>query len=235
MLSDSQKHGALGELDTTVLPRGWTRDVVIRFIFEELPIWRSRQDRPRESAETRLTSQLCAHLTSAARRTPGFDAFQFRVEEGDETFKARKIDLVAAAIGSVVVEGRRFTDFETILPVECKRLPIPTSSTRDPREYVITAQKTTGGIQRFKFGLHAASHNEAAMIAYVQEGSISEWFDRVQSWIHELCVSDVPGWTKQDLLQKEVFHEKTKTAIQRSMHERPGHEPIHLRHLWIEL
>src|ERR1035437_833816 len=69
---------------------------LLDFITHELPRWRDRADRKRETSETSLTSQLCAHLNSATRRSGGWDFLQFRVEEPDEQSRGRKIDLVPA-------------------------------------------------------------------------------------------------------------------------------------------
>lgn len=100
---------------------------LLDFIAGELPYWRDSPDRPRETAETILTSQLCAYLNGVARHSAGWDILQFKVEEVDEQNKGRKVDLVAAPCGvTITIEGRRHTQFETLMPIECKRLPIPT-------------------------------------------------------------------------------------------------------------
>lgn len=96
-----------------------SRYELLNFIAGELPRWRDRSDRKVETAETALTSQLCAHLNSAARHSTGWDFLQFRIEEPDEQNKGRKIDLVPAPCAATVwIEGRRHTDFDTILPIE---------------------------------------------------------------------------------------------------------------------
>src|SRR3546814_1117379 len=66
------------------------------------------------------------------------------------------------------IEGRQYTEYQTLLPIECKRLPTSTGTDRDEREYLYSRFSTTGGVQRFKAGHHAASHARAAMIGYVQ-------------------------------------------------------------------
>src|SRR5580692_9734548 len=86
---------------------------LIDFIAGELPRWRDRADRKRETAETLLSSQLCAHLNSAARHSRGWDILQFRTEEPDEREKSRSIDLVPAPSAAIVwVDGRRYVDFD---------------------------------------------------------------------------------------------------------------------------
>ncbi len=209
---------------------------LLDFIGSQLPAWRDRPDRPTDTSETILTSQLCAHLNSVARHSAGWDILQFRVEETDEKNKGRKIDLIAAACGATIwIEGRRHTDFETLMPIECKRLPIPRAADRDEREYVISKYSSTGGIQRFKAGNHGASHNLGAMLGYVQEESTSVWNERIAGWIGALADQE-PGWTARDLLQVERTDSSLRISMLQSKHERANNLPeITLRHFWIEL
>lgn len=209
---------------------------LLDFIGGQLPAWRDRPDRPSETSETILTSQLCAHLNSVARHSAGWDILQFRVEEADEKNKGRKIDLVAAPCGATIwIEGRRHTDFESLMPIECKRLPIPTATDRDEREYVISKYSSTGGIQRFKAGNHGASHTLGAMLGYIQKETVSVWNRRIAQWIGTLADKE-PGWTRKDLLQLEAEDSSSRFATLRSAHGRANNLPeITLRHFWIEL
>jgi hypothetical protein len=208
---------------------------LLEFITDELPRWRDRPERKKETAETALTSQLCAHLNSAARHT--YDFLQFRIEEPDELVKGRKIDLVPAPCGAKVwVDGRSYVDFEPFLPIECKRLPTPKDSNRDEREYVFNKHATTGGIQRFKAGHHGARHPLGAMIAYVQQETISFWKEQVGKWINELAEAGQKGWTANDLLHLEKNDILRRIAVLKSSHTREnGLSELKLRHLWIEM
>jgi hypothetical protein len=210
---------------------------LIEFITHELPRWRDRSDRKAETAETSLTSQLCAHLNSAARHSTGWDFLQFRVEEPDEQHKGRKIDLASAPCDATVwIEGRRHTDFDTLLPIECKRLPTPKDKDRDEWEYVINRHASTGGIQRFKAGHHGSTHRLAAMIAYVQEETPMFWDKRIAEWIKELIGSGQPGWSAEDFLHLEHNDEAQRMTVFRSSHTREGDlGAIELRHLWLEM
>ena len=209
---------------------------LLDFIAGELPYWRDSPDRPRETAETMLTSQLCAYLNSVARHSAGWDILQFKVEEADEQNKGRKVDLIAAPCGvTITIEGRRHTQFESLMPIECKRLPIPTGKKRDEREYVISQHSSTGGIQRFKAGHHGAAHTLGAMIGYVQEETTAVWDIRVAEWITALAGNEL-GWTVKDLLQLERRDTSLRSAVFRSSHARQkGLSDIDLRHFWIEM
>jgi hypothetical protein len=165
LLADMKDQVITGALEPEIHIAGEAKHVVLDFIAGELPAWRDRADRPSVKAEDKLTEQLCDHLNSSARHAAGIDRFRFHTEAADQTSPSRSIDLAIKPHGSVlIVDGRRNTIFDTILPIECKRLPTPQGSDRDPREYVYSAKKSTGGIQRFKEGNHAALHRLAGMI-----------------------------------------------------------------------
>jgi hypothetical protein len=148
-----------GGLDQNLhFPAAW-RLTLLEYIASELPKWRDDPNRPVETAEASLTSRLCAHMNSATRKSGGWDFLQFRVEEPDETVGGRKLDLVPAPSAATIwIEGREYTQYSPLVPIECKRLPIPVSATRDEREYLFSAYSSTGGVQRFKAGHHGAAH-----------------------------------------------------------------------------
>jgi hypothetical protein len=238
MLADNPDYGpASGTLGRELQKPLTFLHEVIAFIAGELPRWRDRPDRPAETAERRLTDQLCGHLSSACRRSAGFDTLQFRVEVPDEQERSRAIDLAPAPCGvAIVVGGRKYVDFEALLPIECKRLPTPRENNRDEREYVISQNSTTGGIQRFKFGYHGAAHYLGAMIAYVQAETITFWHERTSDWIRGLAEANVPGWAKDDLLQLDETDPARRIALLGSRHNRgTGRRHIELRHLWVEM
>jgi hypothetical protein len=234
-LSDTSTH--IGAFARDVHLPATSRYELLEFIATELPRWRDRTDRKAETSETVLTSQLCAHLNSAARHSNGWDILQFRCEEPDELNKTRKIDLVPAPCGTAIcIEGRRHTDFDPILPIECKRLPTPAGDKRDEREYVVNRHASTGGIQRFKFGLHGGAHTLGAMIGYLQEDAASIWNERVEQWIQDLVDSGEPGWTSDDFLHLEREAKAQRLTVFRSLHARgKALQEIELRHLWLQM
>lgn len=236
MLADRPTSCTLGQLAPGILAEGRSRIAILDFILDQLPRWRDRPDRPPHTSETMLTSQLCAHLNSATRKTPGWDCLQFRVEETDERQASRKIDLVVASAGdALIVQGRSYSDFETILPIECKRLPIPSGTRRDEREYVITRVGAGGGIQRYKEGKHGAAHVRAALIAYVQEYSFDHWLSLIEGWIRDLHIAGTSGWSSADALITQRQDPVAGIAIHESVHSRVNLPAIHLRHLWVKM
>ncbi len=210
---------------------------LVGFIAEELPRWRDHPDRPTAHAETTLTEHLCDHLNGAVYYSSAWSHVQFRTETGDETRGGRKIDLtVKPRAATLIIEGRRHSQFDALFPIECKRLPTPKGQDRDEREYVITESGTTGGIQRFKFGYHGAAHTFAAMIAYIQEQSCAQWLDRVNGWIKDLAAGPNSVWSDSDILQPLSDNLATKISTLKSEHRREGGlDGCELRHLWIEM
>ena len=136
---------------------------------------------------------------------------------------------------TIWIDGRRHVDFDPLLPIECKRLPTPTGD-RDEREYVFTKDGTTGGIQRFKAGLHGANHTLGAMIGYVQSETVQHWDARIADWINGLIKAGQIGWIAADLLEFEQENPSKKIATLKSKHAREkGLPDIALRHLWIAM
>jgi hypothetical protein len=230
-------YGYCGALDSDVHLSAASRYELLDFIANQLPRWRDDPERPENTSETALTDHLCDHLSSAARKSAGWDILQFRTEVPDEECNARKIDLVPKPCGAAIcIEGRRHSQYDALLPIECKRLPTPKDKDRDEREYVFSGRATTGGIQRFKAGHHGAAHTVGAMIAYVQQENAAIWYERVRGWIGELVSSGQPGWSTGDLIQTERDAGPIGLAVFRSSHTRAnGLVEIELRHLWVEM
>lgn len=238
MLADENETGApTGTLEPGLhYTRTWIT-ALIDFIAGQLPAWRDRPDRRAATSETQLTAQLCGHLNGIARKTAGWDALQFRMEEPDEQQPGRRIDLAAAPAGEVIwIEGRRYSDFDPLLPIECKRLPTPEGRDRDKREYLRVARGSTGGVQRFKAGLHGAAHERGAIIAYIQADDVETWMARIDRWIRALARAGTPDWRTDDRLQLCRHDASLKMALLSSQHGRTvGLAPITLSHLWIEV
>ena len=238
MLADSlNNYSQSGTLGKDVHLQSTQLHALLDFIEDELPRWRDRTERVNQTAETALTSQLCGHLNSAARLSSRWDFLQFRIEEPDEQQKGRKIDLIPSPCAATVwIDGRRYADFDTLLPIECKRLPTPKDTDRDEWEYVINRKATTGGIQRYKAGHHGGNHKLGAMIAYVQEETTTIWYDRVTKWIAALAGSENSDWSDKDLMRMEANSEESGVATYSSSHARKNDLPdIALRHIWVTM
>ena len=210
---------------------------LLDFIRDELPKWRDHPDRKAESAENKLTHQLCNYLCSASRHSTKWNSLQFRTEVPDEKAANRSIDLVPFPSDAVIwIDGIRHSIYDPILPIECKRLPTPKGADRDEREYLFSKFKTTGGVQRFKAGHHGAAYTVGAIIGYVQSGNPVDWFATINGWASELAAHGVEGWSKTDTLSFDNHDPTGRLASLDSRHRRISNlEDIDLKHLWIEM
>lgn len=235
MLADDVKRQGVGTLDSDCVPFAFSLSSVVGFVCSILPHWRDDPKRnSSEKAEDKLTEQLCARLNSASRHASGFDCLQFRREEQVEENRSRKYDLVAAPCGVLLwIDGRTYDDYEPILPIECKRLPTPSSKDRDHREYLLG---NAGGVQRFKDGHHGPKHAHAAMIGYLQSEGIAYWCKMLDNWIDSAVNAATVNWSAADKLQLVKHDSDQRVATLKSKHSRAnGLVPIRIDHLWIEM
>jgi hypothetical protein len=160
---------------------------------------------------------------------------------------------VIPSVGTACLKvGAYYYDCEAQLYIiEAKRLPTPSRAGQGDRsrEYVVSDwncrnspnKHRTGGIERFKEGLHGGSFIRSAMIAFVQRGTPDSWLEQVNSWIDELVRNAIPChkacWTKDDLLVP-ISDSSVNAGLSefQSKHLRPkGENPIKLRHYWLML
>jgi hypothetical protein len=229
-----------GRLTSGLRPDTLT-DQILRFVQTELPGWRDDPDRPDQEttpSEERLNGQLCDYLTVAARdRLP----MVFFHHEERQT-GTRRVDFGAHPCQKQFVGERCCTIYEPIIVFEGKRLPSPGNDRRRTREYVTgEGGEKSGGIQRFKLGLHGDKHKLAAMIGYIEKGEPIEWLKRINGWIRELEESfrfDGETWSAKEQLTNFVEDTSNRTASASSIHSRVGKaasKSIHIRHLWVTM
>ncbi len=208
----------------------------LEFVRCELSRWRDRPRRLPEDAEERLNAQLCKHLNAQARQT--FPMAMFHHEE--KQAETRRVDISAGLPEGGFVGMTFHTIDDPFLVFEGKRLPTPGGKTRE-REYVTGGNMKTGGIQRFKLGLHAARFVTSAMIGYIQKDAPAQWLGRVNHWILEIAESQQVGgekWESDEQLKN--FHEDNvnRTASSISLHIRIGEAAsaqICIHHLWVQM
>lgn len=205
----------------------------IDFVYKQLLAWRDDPDRPAEETENKLNLQLCEFLDVQARDK--FPMVHFKTEKPQTG--QRKIDLAASPVERMVIEGCLYTKYDPVLVLEGKRLPAP--STDRQKEYVTGHEKESGGIQRFKLGVHGAKLSVAAMVGYVQKGTLSDWYNKINEWILELetvPAKDGCTWFGSDKLTAFDEQPSAELAHYCSSHNRIGDvtsSTIILHHLWI--
>lgn len=240
MIADeSPRTPAIGTPDSEVLDAGAFHEKIVAFIEQELPVWRDRPERPNCDDEPRLNEFLCGHLNSASRRQC-FDSVQFLTEPVQTA--GRRGDIAVKPLGTIQVEGREYYDFEQLLPIECKRLPTPADSRRSDLEYVHGLPgHRTGGIERFKHGLHGRTNQHALMIAYVQAESFAHWHKLINERLAKLADdgADSGDWSPVESLSCATPVYAADVQRFNSRHRR--HCPpccsacVEMEHLWLVL
>lgn len=205
---------------------------LVDFIAEHLGRWRDHPERQAVQSEPELNAQLGAYLNGEARYS--MDVVQFTMEVPDSVQPGRRLDIAAQpSCAQIRVEGRSYTRFDVLLPIECKRLPTPVGQRRDERENVVVGGSgTTGGIQRFKLGAHGAAQAMAVIIGYIQDGDAEQWLQSVNGWLTEAGMGDAL-WAGEQLTA--VANAKVDDVHRfHSIHRRlRGAGNVGLWHLWI--
>ncbi|HML76595.1 MAG TPA: hypothetical protein PKB02_19040 [Anaerohalosphaeraceae bacterium] len=231
MNKGSGKGGYIGEITEGIM-RNTHIIKIIGFIYQQLPAWRDDPEREQGQSEPELNPQLCKFLDIQTRSL--LPMFAFYHEEPQSS--NRHVDLSVAPVEAMDIGVINYTKYNPVLFIECKRLPAP-SPDRE-KEYVTGADpnKKTGGIQRFKLGLHGGKYDIAAMIGYVQTRTFQEWHYQINKWILEFSgtsTTDGCTWTTDEGLTRLEENSLNKVAKYHSTHLRNSKKEIELYHLWI--
>lgn len=230
--------GSIGRLTYKPVSDDGLVSKTLDFVRFQLSAWRDDPKRPRDSSEKRLNSSLCDFLANRSRSE--FPMVCFKHEDPQK--EARTVDMGVHGTEETTFIGTcSFTIYEPFMVIECKRLPAP-SNDRE-REYVTGTNKAsggaTGGIQRFKLGLHGASIETAAIVGYIEKETIHHWHLTINQWITDLAgkaTADGCVWSEDDKLQELESNDEQKTSRAMSIHRRSGmspNSPITLYHLWV--
>ncbi|WP_291448803.1 hypothetical protein [Desulfovibrio sp.] len=203
---------------------------IINFVFEHLAQWRD-EPRPAVDGEGLLNGQLCKTLNDLARAEECNFAFHHEADQG----AGRRVDIGAYeyALGARSYSQSRYEDLTVF---EAKRLPAPDRPRMREREYVTGETTKSGGVQRFKAGLHGHACSLAAMIGYIQEHDADYFYGKINGWIDELCCHPVDELTwdsSEKISPLQSFANGTARTI--SHHPRKNGEKLVLHHLWVDM
>ena len=211
---------------TSGIPRGTLVDRIAEFVRGALADWRDDPTRPEVDAEVSLNGQLCKYLNARAREVFPMIAFNHEEPQGNR----RTVDL---SVTQATTAGGNI--YEPVLVIEGKRLPAP--ATDREREYLTGRAARSGGIQRFKLGLHGATLARGMIVAYLQHNTARHWLDTLNGWIREFARAahtEHDAWLEDDLLRD--FEERPdNTARCESDHARPSGDRVRLHHAWVEM
>lgn len=202
----------------------------IDFVWTSLEPWKNDPDRVSVEAEEELNAQFHNFLQSRANQEFPMVIFQ---HEQKQHFRSR-VDLSAKPTVRTIIKGRIYTKYDPLIVIEGKRLPAP-SKNRE-REYVIGKTTHSGGIERFKLGLHGADHELAIIIGYVQKEDSNYHIARINEWISELATDPTTGWAKEEILTGLTQIDSGEATMSNSIHSRTSDytcSNIELLHFWI--
>ncbi|NQV17364.1 MAG: hypothetical protein HQ534_02305 [Armatimonadetes bacterium] len=176
--------------------------------------------------ETGITHELCSFFESKINEHP----FYFHHED-----RAIPDSGQSPSVDFGVKTREPFGEFknrQTVFSIEAKRLP--TLGSGREKEYVLSPTGKSGGIERFKKGIHGSGLKYSAIIGYVQKNDFSFWFSKINYWIDELIKDESQNieWTEEDKLTKIYFEQKKAKLISKNKQRK---DYIFLYHFWIDL
>ena len=150
----------------------------------------------------------------------------------------RRIDLSVKTEHAIIAGTRKFTKYRPYLVIEGKRLPAPTKDRE--MEYVTGHAGMSGGLQRFKLGLHGASLEIAAMVGYVQDNDLDSWLVRINGWITSLNGTECSQgchWSSTEQIGDYRLIKRARVASGKSRHPRssPAGSEIQIHHFWVSM
>lgn len=202
----------------------------VKFVEEQLPQWRDDKTRPAVEAEEDMNGQFCKFLNDRARDHFPMANFHHEEKQG----KRRRVDLSVVPSTKAIEVALYDSIYVPFLVIEGKRLPAPTSDRE--REYVTGLAEVSGGIQRFRMGLHGKDLPQALIVAYVQKEDVAHWHRTINGWITALentGEDKTCEWTAKDALSDLVSDGEAKSSRCESWHLRKDLLGIRLVHLWI--
>ncbi len=226
----SQSGNSIGRLGKTAICNKLI-DQTIDFIWSSLLPWKNDPTRPFAEAEEELNAQLQNFLQS--RASEEFPMIFFQHEQRQEG--RRRVDLAAKPIHSVAIQGVGYSRYQPIIVIEGKRLPAPSKSRE--REYVTGGENMSGGIQRFKLGVHGKDHETVIILGYIQKRTPQDWYSCINTWISDLTKTHPDDWSTKEKLSEFQYLDLGVRAKTVSIHPRmkgSKSRTIRILHFWIQ-
>lgn len=231
-MNQSSPGRMLGGIGTLLGPPKNTQfQRVVAFIRTVLPKFADSAMNDGIANEDGLNSKLTRFITNAADQE---NFFANRESMEDE----RRGNSSATDIGIYLkVNPDSGIDPPLITVLEGKRLSTKLPKKRH-QEYVIGHEEKgkhvpCGGIERFKRDIHGKNLNHAGMIGYLQNETAEIWYDKINTWIRELCSqSSEPRWSEKEQLRPKKNNgpvTEYESVVKRTNDE------LQMTHLWINL
>lgn len=229
MMKGSGTSNSIGKLSASAVNDSLINRT-IEFIWNSLEPWRNDPTRPSTESEEELNAQFHNFLQAKASRE--FAMVMFQHEQRQEG--RRRVDLSAKPTEQTSILGVAYSIYQPIIVIEGKRLPAPTR--KREREYVTGSPEISGGIQRFKLGLHGKDHSTVIIVGYLQDKEPHFWLNQVNAWISELSESEPKLWMQSEALGDFQISHSGLSSKSKSTHQRPKScqaREFSILHLWI--
>lgn len=231
-MNQSPPRRMLGGIGTLLGPPQNTHfQMVVKVIKTILPKFADSAMNDGIANEDGLNSKLTRFITNAVDQENFFANRESMEDERRGNSAATDIGIYLKVNPDSGIDPPRITAFEG------KRL-----STKLPKkrrcEYVIGHEEKGkhvpyGGIERFKRDIHGKNLNHAGMIGYLQNETAEIWYDKINTWIRELCSqSSEPRWSEKEQLRPKKNNgpvTEYESVVKRTNDE------LQMTHLWINL
>lgn len=181
---------------------------VVEFLDKNLlgftQVFKSKTHTSPVNSEDNVSQILCNYLERKARNEFFMVQFQYRYFETGHS----------SDFGIIEAEDNYPNNVDSAFFVmEAKRLPADRKSRE--REYVQGEEHSksgkiryTGGVERYKRGIHGRGLPESAMIGYIQDkNNCNHWHQEINKWINDLIKTNTAiniCWDEDDLLSIEA-------------------------------
>ncbi|MDC7996333.1 hypothetical protein [Altibacter sp. HG106] len=234
MLADASRNTSSGQL-THGIELDSSITSVVEFIEIHFTQFREKVKGEITASEKSLTDKLCKYFNRNAGSYPFY--FHHENVENPASGISPQTDIGTLSDNEKLVIGdRSYGEFDSFFSIEAKRLPTPGQNRE--KEYVIGQDRPSGGIERFKSGIHGKNLKYAAIIGYIQEEDANHWYLKINNWIGELMSSTPDLWKEDDKLieQASKLDGINKFVSKNFRSEAKGQEDfISLFHFWISL
>jgi hypothetical protein len=198
---------------------------IILFVYQLLDGWRDNPRLPMGKTEPVLNPDFPKYLNACVRKSELAIQFSHQEPQGNR----RSIDISVS-----YDDADHYNEIITVF--ECKRLPVEENNRKD--EYVTGHEKTAGGIQRIKLGLHGSKHTIVGMIGYIQKETCPEWQKVINRCIDSLCGKPDENnliWDASEHLIEVEYDIKHRKYHGISKHPRTNFPVVTIHHLWVEM
>ena len=235
MLADGSIHSTSGNISEGIEADGSIK-AVIDFISINFARFAATNLDLHTLNEKGISQKLCIFLIRSAKGHPFFFHAEYMEDIIDGNSPQVDIGMILHD-GSITISDREYSEDNSFFSIEAKRLPTPKNR---EKEYVIGNQSCSGGMERFKKGIHGSLLKYACIIGYVQEQNFDHWYLKINSWIDELAKDQNEQlWSETDKIHWKG-NNKGSICVElfsKNSRESDGNylDEINLYHFWIDL